>query len=362
MKLAYTGSFDPFTNGHEHIVEKALGLGAEIVVIVANNPNKKHHFPSELRAKMVKKCIPEVEVLILPDRTYAVEFAHSLGCVGMVRGIRTEQDFQDEVGVYQANKLIKPEMESVYIMPDINLSSVRSSLVMSLVGAHDWIWAVKQIVPEFVMLQICKKFCLEYCSLKGDERYIDFQNHNEDFNAFTEYDTNPYHNWEHIAYCLMEFHKINGNNNKNVDLGILFHDTFDPNDTTRLRKFLEFNNYITNWPELVISVVGATNHGHPMDFENKDMRIKDLIKIVHDIDLSVLSWPPDRYESYAKAIRKEYVEVKGVQKDEFIEGRIKFLKSMIRKNPYLTNNYSVVEAGLNMAWELEELFEERSNP
>lgn len=350
MKLAYPGSFDPFTNGHLHIIEKGLALepGTQVTIIVAANSNKKHHFSGDARVEMIEKSVSGltgVDVKLLPPYTYTVHYAKALRCDAMLRAMRTEPDFQDECGIYQANRLIS-DMETIYVMPDIDLSAVRSSLAMGLVGPAGWTSVVSELVPSVVMNQICKKHCSE---VVDPERGKTFGGKH-----FDNYDVMPYHNWKHIAYCLSEFRKLNGGSLKPAEIGIFLHDAFDPNDLTGLREFLKLNNDLTNFTEIVELMVRATNHG-AVDITSSNPKWKKLAELFHDIDLSVLSWPWELYEEYTKAIREEYVNVKGCPLDVFINGRIKFLNSMMGKQVYLTENYSELDAEENMTREFASL-------
>lgn len=355
MKLAYPGSFDPFTNGHLHIVEKGLALepGTQVTIIVAANSNKKNHFSGEDRVKMIEKTVEGmtgVDVKLLPPNTYTVHCAKRLKCDVMLRAMRTEPDFQDECGIYQANRLIS-DMETIYVMPDIDLAAVRSSLAMGLVGPSGWTFVVSKLLPENIMNQVCKKFCGSVL----DPALV---------SQTKVYDDMPYHNWKHIAYCLTEFRKHTWNSDKQAEIGILLHDAFDPNNIPVLMDFLWENNnvihrtFAESKQGTIEDVVRATNHGH-IDFSNLDAKSRELPELVHDIDLSVLSWPWEMYEEYTKAIRKEYVQVKGIALSEFIKGRIQFLNSMVGKKIYFTNFYSELDAEENMNKELQNLFEER---
>lgn len=357
MKLAYPGSFDPFTNGHLHIVEKGLALepGTQVTIIVAAHPNKKNHFSGEDRVKMINKTVEGltgVDVKLLPPNTYTVNYAKELKCDVMIRAMRTEPDFQDEFGIYQANRLIS-DMETIYVMPDMDLAAVRSSLAMGLVGPSGWTFVVSKLLPENIMNQVCKKFCSSVLD--------------PDLISQTKvYDDMPYHNWKHIAYCLTEFRKHTFNPDKQAEIGILLHDAFDPNDLPGLMDFLWKNNnvihrtFAESKQGTIEDVVRATNHGH-IDFSNLDANARELSELVHDIDLSVLSWPCERYEEYMAAIRREYVYVKGVSLSDFIKERIRFLNSMVEKKLYFTNIYSELEAYANMNQELKMLYEERSD-
>ena len=350
MKLAYAGSFDPFTNGHLHIIEKASMLNGveKIVVIVSGNPSKKKsgHFSAEQRVKMITDVISNpnrgdhllYDVVVLPANEYAVSFARSLGCNAMLRGVRTEPDFQDECGLYQANKVIDPNMETIYMMPDIDLSAVRSSMVMGMVGPTGWTFAVEKLVPEKVMLAICKKFCLDTCGIK------------DIFGDWSKYDNSPYHNWKHIAYFLTEFIKFYGNCFGEEMFGILLHDLIEPNDVSRrigeLRIAIRTPVPINLESPPIVSAIEITDHSRLVEI---DKGTPEILNVIHDIDLSVLAWNEERYRSYVDAVTREYIYHRGVSREDFISGRISFISNMLkRERIFFTEHYSEFDARLNL--------------
>lgn len=342
MKVAYAGSFDPFTNGHLHLINKAIRImpGVELTILVANNPDKKHRFSIEERVNIVRKVFennPRIIIEILPSNRYAVEYAKNIGCNAMIRGIRTEKDFQDESGVYNANKIICPTMETLYIMPDINLSAVSSSLVMALVGPSGWMGAVEQLVPSNTFLNICKKYCIKTA----------------DAGEFTGdlscYDKMPYHNWKHIAYCMAEL--IN-QGYFHVDLlrGILLHDAIDPNKRGELNRF-SFYGMNAEALEYTWEAIAATDHEHL-----NENSLKLYQKIIHDIDMSILAADGTQYDKYMMQIRREYVDTKGITFDKFIQGRKEFIKSLLNKDHiFFTSHYSETLARDNLRRELSDL-------
>lgn len=343
MKLAYTGSFDPFTNGHLHIVEKALGMSKDVSVhvIIADNPGKKHKFSAEDRMLMVLQALKgrgtAVRVSILPRDKFAVNWAKENGDDAMLRGIRTEQDFQDECGVYHANRLINDRMETVYVMPDINLSAVRSSSVMSLIGPYGWVFAADKLVPPVVMNQICKKYCLARCEITQNmPRFEDL------VKVFSCYDKNYYHNWKHIAYFLMELSLSQPDLASEV--GVLMHDIVDPSKPEELDKILR-DNWVP-YANKCLEFLAATRHGHLPE------NLSEIQKIVHDIDMSVLSWDPEEYDIYAKNVEREYVELHNVSPEDFNGGRIMFLTETLKRNVFLTSRYNEAKARYNIKREL----------
>jgi len=342
INLAYAGSFDPFTVGHLHIIEKALGMfpDATIHVLIADNKNKRHHFDANMRLGMAIKATQHIRgrisINIIPDNMFAVNWAAIIGCTAMIRGIRSEPDFQDEVGVYHANKLINAKMETFYIMPDMNLASVRSSAAMSLIGYNDWLYAVEKLVPRPVLLQICKGYCFDKAMITSFSGNLD------------QYDVYPYHNWRHIAHCIMERIRLYPSNTDShiINQGFILHDVVNPD----LREDLK--DYIINGSScynngMLWQVINSTNH--------EDTQHIPYYDFVHDIDLSILASTPERYNDYKKAIFDEYVNYRQVSRERFMEGRKEFLNKMLaRGRIFLTEHYKDAIAKENMRNELAE--------
>ena len=105
-KVLYAGSFDPITKGHEDVIEKASIFFDEVIVAILNNPDKKSYFFSpEERYNLISKIYkekPNIKVLV-SDKP-AVDVALENNCVGLVRGLRTITDYEEEMRLNYFNK------------------------------------------------------------------------------------------------------------------------------------------------------------------------------------------------------------------------------------------------------------------
>ena len=102
----YPGTFDPITNGHFDIIERALNLFDEVIIAVADSSDKHPMFSVEERVEMVKVAIKDckrVEVVGFDNLT--VELAKSLGATVLIRGLRAVSDFEFELQLLEVNKL-----------------------------------------------------------------------------------------------------------------------------------------------------------------------------------------------------------------------------------------------------------------
>ena len=137
QKIAvFAGSFDPFTLGHLDIVRRAASLFDELWVLLAVNASKKYYFDEATRAEMVRKAvagIPNVKVDVYDGLT--VDFMKRVGAKFLVRGIRGASDVEYEQTVAWNNKVLCPEIETVFLSSASEHLAVSSSVVRELLKA-----------------------------------------------------------------------------------------------------------------------------------------------------------------------------------------------------------------------------------
>ena len=133
MKIAvYPGSFDPITNGHLEILDRALNIFDKVIMLVAVNPNKKTRFSAEERVAMIKESInnPRVEVDSFDGLT--VKYAKEHGAHHLIRGLRAVTDFEYEFSLASANDYIDESIDTVFLMSKVEKSFINSSMIMEL--------------------------------------------------------------------------------------------------------------------------------------------------------------------------------------------------------------------------------------
>ncbi len=126
----FPGSFDPFTVGHESVVKRALPLFDKIVIGLGINQEKKNFFPLEKRLEWIKTLFqdePKIEVLTYQGLT--VDFCNEVGANYLLRGLRTSADFEFERAIGQTNKMIHPDIETVFILTKPEHTFISSSIV-----------------------------------------------------------------------------------------------------------------------------------------------------------------------------------------------------------------------------------------
>jgi pantetheine-phosphate adenylyltransferase len=129
------GSYDPITNGHLDVIQRAAALYDEVVVAVVNRSVRKDKtlFGIEERMSFIAGAIGDLKgVRAQPFNTLVVEFARSVGAKAIVKGLRAISDFEYEFEMNQLNRRQDPEIESVYLMAGPQYSFLSSSGVKEL--------------------------------------------------------------------------------------------------------------------------------------------------------------------------------------------------------------------------------------
>lgn len=130
----FPGSFDPITKGHVNIVKRALPLFDKVVVAIGNNTSKKYSFTFEERINWIKEVFKnEPKVTVTEFQGLTVNFARKINAQYLIRGIRTAADFDYEKTIAQLNKSMAPELETICIISDPNLSHISSTIVREIV-------------------------------------------------------------------------------------------------------------------------------------------------------------------------------------------------------------------------------------
>jgi pantetheine-phosphate adenylyltransferase len=130
----FPGSFDPITLGHVNIVERALPLFDEILLAVGENSEKRYLFPLEQRMAWMRETFahePKVKVVSYIGLT--VDFAIEQGANFLLRGLRNPADFEFEKAIAQANREMKPELETVFLLTSARWAFISSSIVRDVI-------------------------------------------------------------------------------------------------------------------------------------------------------------------------------------------------------------------------------------
>ena len=152
VKAIYPGTFDPVTNGHLDVIERAAAVFGELVVAVAINLDKNPTFDTEERVAMIREScghLSNVEVISFPG--LLVDLATTIGAQVIVKGLRAVSDFEYEFQMAQMNRKLNPNVETVLLPTASNYAFLSSSLVKQIarLGAD-----VSDVVPPPVMRRL----------------------------------------------------------------------------------------------------------------------------------------------------------------------------------------------------------------
>jgi pantetheine-phosphate adenylyltransferase len=155
-KAVFPGSFDPPTLGHLNIIERASLIFDELVVVVADNRQKKYLFPVEERLEMMKGIVkPGGNVRIASWDSLIVEFLKKEKIGLLIRGVRGMDDFSYVFELSMMNKAMHPQIETLFMTTESKYIVLRSSSIKELASFHG---DVSQMVPPLVAETLKKKF------------------------------------------------------------------------------------------------------------------------------------------------------------------------------------------------------------
>jgi len=156
MKIAiYPGSFDPFTYGHENIIERSVKVFDQIIVAVAHNTSKKTIFTVEERVEILNEIFRDRDdVKVDYFEGLLVEYIKKMGTNVVLRGMRTVSDFEFEMQMALANKTLSSELETVFMVTDSEFSHISSSVIKEVVSLNG---SASHMVPKIVETRLREK-------------------------------------------------------------------------------------------------------------------------------------------------------------------------------------------------------------
>ena len=129
----YPGTFDPITNGHYDIIERALRLFDEVIVAIAISQDKKPMFTLDERIEMTKASVSHLKnVRVVGFDNLTVELAKEHNATILIRGLRAVSDFEYELQLGYLNNSLDDTIETVYLMPKLKHAFISSSIVRNL--------------------------------------------------------------------------------------------------------------------------------------------------------------------------------------------------------------------------------------
>ncbi|MDP4092676.1 MAG: pantetheine-phosphate adenylyltransferase [Bacillota bacterium] len=156
MKIfVYPGSFDPVTNGHLDIINRAARLCDQLIVGVLVNISKKTMFSVDERVELIKKAACGIgNVQVESFSGLLVDWVRIKNADAIIKGLRAVQDFEYELQMADLNKILDPQVETLFMMSSANYSCISSSAVKEIAGMGG---SIKEFVPESIINEIMLK-------------------------------------------------------------------------------------------------------------------------------------------------------------------------------------------------------------
>jgi pantetheine-phosphate adenylyltransferase len=153
-RALYAGTFDPFTNGHLDIVQRAITIFDELVILVAVSPNKHPFMATDQRVNVLKKLFAhEPKVKVDSWSGLVVEYARQKKIGSIVRGLRPTGDFETEFQMASMNRKLNPDCDTIFLMTSEKLYYISSSLVKEVYNHHG---DITPFVPPLVHEELKK--------------------------------------------------------------------------------------------------------------------------------------------------------------------------------------------------------------
>ena len=155
-RAIYPGSFDPVTNGHLDIVERARKLFDEVIVAVAHNDEKQPFFNLQERLDLLRETVGKIDnVRIAQFDGLLVEFAIAEKASAVIRGLRAVSDFEFEFQMALMNRKLEGAVETIFLMPKEEYTYLSSRLVKEIARLGG---DVSKFVPTVVAAALKQKF------------------------------------------------------------------------------------------------------------------------------------------------------------------------------------------------------------
>ncbi|MBT6106926.1 pantetheine-phosphate adenylyltransferase [SAR92 clade bacterium H231] len=154
--IVYPGTFDPITNGHIDLVERAARLFDKVVIGIASSQRKSPLFSIDERIQLASDALAHVPNIEIRGFDYLlVNFVNDCGADAIMRGLRAVSDFEYEFQLANMNRALSPEVESIFLTPAERFSYISSSLVREISSLDG---DVSKFVPTNVVEALSNKF------------------------------------------------------------------------------------------------------------------------------------------------------------------------------------------------------------
>lgn len=156
VKAVFAGSFDPLTNGHLDIIQRASELFGSLDVVISVNPEKKYLFSQEERRQMVEELTSSLKNVTVHVYTgLIVNYAKEIGANVLIRGVRSSNDFAYEFDLALMNRKLNPDIETVFLQSKEKNVVIKSSSIKELAMFDG---DISRMVPPIVEKAVKAKF------------------------------------------------------------------------------------------------------------------------------------------------------------------------------------------------------------
>ena len=134
----YPGTFDPITLGHVDVIQKSLKICDRLIVAATNTKNKNYFFPVEKRIEIIKKSLfsdlklNNKKIIVIPFNTLTINICKKYNASIIIRGLRAVSDFEYEFQLAGMNKKLNKQIETVFLMSDIENQIISSKFVKEI--------------------------------------------------------------------------------------------------------------------------------------------------------------------------------------------------------------------------------------
>ncbi|WP_085992491.1 pantetheine-phosphate adenylyltransferase [Oceanobacillus senegalensis] len=150
------GSFDPITNGHLDIIERASKIFDRVIVAIFNNQAKTSLFSVEERIRLIKESTKHLPNILTDSSDYLLmDYAAEKNADAVIRGLRAVSDFEYEMQITSMNRKLNPEVETLFMMTNNQYSFLSSSMVKEIAKYDGDIFG---LVPEVVHSALREKY------------------------------------------------------------------------------------------------------------------------------------------------------------------------------------------------------------
>ena len=154
--IVYPGTFDPITNGHVDLIERAAKLFDKIVIGIASNQKKSPLFTIDERIHLATVAVAHLDNVEIKGFDYLlVNFVKACNADAVMRGLRAVSDFEYEFQLSNMNRALSPELESIFLTPSEKFSYISSSLIREISALKG---DASKFVPPHVAAALLEKF------------------------------------------------------------------------------------------------------------------------------------------------------------------------------------------------------------